>query len=82
MSKVNKVLIVGGGIGGLSAAIALRNVGIEAEIVEIQKEYNVYGVGIIMQSNFIRALHDLGVLDQVMTRGKAYINLNFESTTL
>ena len=47
MSSIKKVLIVGGGIGGLSLGIALRRAGIDAEIVELQKEYNVYGVGII-----------------------------------
>ena len=55
MSNVKKVLIVGGGIGGLSTAIALQKKGIETEIVEIQKEYNVYGVGVILQSNAVRA---------------------------
>ena len=34
MSSVKKVLVVGGGIGGLSMGIALRRAGIEAEIVE------------------------------------------------
>ena len=41
MSSVKKVLIVGGGIGGLSLGIALRRAGIDAEIVELQKEFNV-----------------------------------------
>ncbi len=56
MSSINKVLIVGGGIGGLSLGIALRRKGIEAEIVELQKEFDVYGVGIIQQANALRAL--------------------------
>ena len=47
MSSIKRVLIVGGGIGGLSLGIALRRAGIDAEIVELQKEYNVYGLGII-----------------------------------
>ncbi|MDT8860191.1 FAD-dependent monooxygenase [Alkalihalobacillus sp. MEB130] len=75
MSNVKKVLIVGGGIGGLSTAIALENAGIKTEIVEIQKEYNVYGVGIILQSNAIRVLDDLGVLEEVVARGKSYEKL-------
>ncbi len=72
MSNVKKVLIVGGGIGGLSTAIALQKKGIETEIVEIQKEYNVYGVGVILQSNAVRALDDLGIVEEVFAKGKSF----------
>jgi 2-polyprenyl-6-methoxyphenol hydroxylase-like FAD-dependent oxidoreductase len=72
MSKIKKALIVGGGIGGLSAGIALRKAGIEAEIAEISQEYNVYGVGIIQQANALRALDALGVADEAMRRGSPY----------
>ena len=47
MSKIEKVLIVGGGIGGLSSGIALCNLGLEVTIAEVQPSFNVYGVGII-----------------------------------
>jgi 2-polyprenyl-6-methoxyphenol hydroxylase-like FAD-dependent oxidoreductase len=72
MSSINKVLIVGGGIGGLSLGIALRRANIDAEIVELQKEFNVYGVGIIQQANALRALDALGVADEAMRRGSPY----------
>jgi 2-polyprenyl-6-methoxyphenol hydroxylase-like FAD-dependent oxidoreductase len=44
MAAVKRVLIVGAGIGGLTLAIALRQRGIAAEVVEI--EAVVVGVGI------------------------------------
>ena len=72
MSSIKKVLIVGGGIGGLSLGIALRRADIDAEIVEINKEFNVYGVGIIQQANALRALDALGVADETMRRGSPY----------
>jgi 2-polyprenyl-6-methoxyphenol hydroxylase-like FAD-dependent oxidoreductase len=72
MSSINKVLIVGGGIGGLSLGIALRRAGKEAEIVELQTAYNVYGVGIIQQANALRALDAIGVADEAMRRGSPY----------
>jgi 2-polyprenyl-6-methoxyphenol hydroxylase-like FAD-dependent oxidoreductase len=72
MSSVKKVLIVGGGIGGLSLGIALRRAGIDAEIVELQKEFNVYGVGIIQLGNAIRALDVIGVADETIKRGSPY----------
>ena len=58
-----KILIVGGGIGGLSAAIALRSGGHEVTVVERDPTWSVYGVGIIQQSNVLRAMDQLGVLD-------------------
>ncbi len=72
MSSIKKVLIVGGGLGGLSLGIALRKANIEAEIVEIHEEFNVYGVGIIQQANALRALDALGVADETMRRGSPY----------
>src|SRR3974390_2056592 len=59
---VKNVLIVGGGIGGLCLAVALRDCGIAVEIVEIKHEWTVYGVGIIQQSNVVRAMAQLGLV--------------------
>lgn len=81
MSSIKKVLIVGGGLGGLSAGIALRRAGIDAEIVEIHKEFNVYGVGIIQQANALRALDALGVADEAMRRGSPYGKLKMCAPT-
>ncbi len=72
MSSIKKVLIVGGGIGGLSLGIALRRAGMDAEIVEINKEFNVYGVGIIQLGNAIRALDAIGVAEETVKRGCPY----------
>ena len=72
MSQIKKALVVGGGIGGLSAGIALRKAGIEAEIIELQPEFNIYGVGIIQPSNALRALDVLGLADSCMERGSPY----------
>lgn len=69
---VKKVLVVGGGIGGQSVAIALRQANVEVEVAEIQAEYNVYGVGIIQQANSLRALDAIGVADEAMKRGYPY----------
>ena len=63
---INKVLIVGGGIGGLCTAIALRRVGITVDLVEIQPQWRVYGVGIIQQNNVVREMQRLGVLEHYL----------------
>ncbi|MCA8895225.1 MAG: FAD-dependent monooxygenase [Amphiplicatus sp.] len=67
-----KVLIVGGGIGGFSTAIGLIKSGFDVEIVEIHKEWKIYHVGIIVQSNFVRALAQLGVGKEAVEAGFAY----------
>jgi 2-polyprenyl-6-methoxyphenol hydroxylase-like FAD-dependent oxidoreductase len=72
MPAVKKVLIVGGGIGGLSSGIALAKIGCSVEIAELHKEFNVYGVGIIQPSNALRALDALGLADEAMRRGSPY----------
>ncbi|AEI46923.1 FAD-dependent monooxygenase [Runella slithyformis] len=72
MTKINKVLVVGGGIGGQSVAIGLKKAGFAVDVVEILPEFNVYGVGIIQQANALRALDAIGVADEVMRRGSPY----------
>ncbi|MEO6338703.1 MAG: FAD-dependent oxidoreductase [Caulobacteraceae bacterium] len=70
--KSLKVLVIGGGIGGLTAAIALRAKGFEVEIIEKNPDWSVYGVGIIQQSNVIRAMAELGILDKYLGAAFAF----------
>jgi 2-polyprenyl-6-methoxyphenol hydroxylase-like FAD-dependent oxidoreductase len=56
-----KVLVVGGGIGGLSTTLALRGQGCEVDVVERDPGWGVYGVGIIQPGNALRALDSLGL---------------------
>ena len=60
------VLIVGGGIAGLTSAIALRQRGFDVTIVEKDPDWSVYGVGIIQQANVVRAVAELGVLEDYL----------------
>jgi 2-polyprenyl-6-methoxyphenol hydroxylase-like FAD-dependent oxidoreductase len=72
MRAVNRVLIVGGGIAGMSLAIALQRAGIAAEIVEIDKAWRVYGAGITITGPTLRALDRLGLLERVREEGCCY----------
>ncbi|RIV85531.1 FAD-binding protein [Aurantiacibacter xanthus] len=60
------ILIIGGGIGGMTAAIALGREGHTVTVIEKDPEWAVYGVGIIQQGNVLRAMHQLGLLDAYM----------------
>jgi 2-polyprenyl-6-methoxyphenol hydroxylase-like FAD-dependent oxidoreductase len=77
MGSVNRVLIVGAGIGGLGAGAALAQRGIETDVVEIKPEPNVYGVGINQPANSLRALQALGVLDEVCAVGFQFDHWTF-----
>jgi 2-polyprenyl-6-methoxyphenol hydroxylase-like FAD-dependent oxidoreductase len=77
MPNVSKVLIVGGGIGGLALSIGLRRAGIEVEIAEIKQQWTVYHVGIIAQSNLVRAMVSLGIADDCVAAGFPYQGLRF-----
>lgn len=65
-------LIVGAGIGGLTSAIALGERGFSVEIIEKDPDWSVYGVGIIQQSNVIRAVAALGIIDDYLEAGFGY----------
>jgi 2-polyprenyl-6-methoxyphenol hydroxylase-like FAD-dependent oxidoreductase len=69
MSEVQKVLVVGGGIAGLTEAVSLRRAGIEVDVVEINPNWSVYGVGIIQQANALRALDSIGLAKKCVAEG-------------
>ena len=77
MSKANKVLIVGGGVGGLALAIGLHQKGVGVEVVERDKDWKVYHVGIIVQANFVRALEQLGLGKAAVAAGYPYRGARF-----
>ena len=64
-------LVVGAGIGGLSAGIALRRAGWNARIFERAATPRELGFGLLVAPNAIAALRDLGVADDVLARGAA-----------
>jgi 2-polyprenyl-6-methoxyphenol hydroxylase-like FAD-dependent oxidoreductase len=70
-SAANKVLVVGGGFSGMTAAIELRKQGIEVDVVEIDPGWRSYGAGISLGGATLRAFRRIGVLDQFMAQGAA-----------
>ncbi len=69
MAAANRVLVIGGGIGGLAAAIAMRQGGIDVDLVEIKRHWTVYGVGIFQSNNALRALDRIGLAAKCVERG-------------
>jgi len=69
---ISKVLVVGGGIGGLCTAIALRRRDVAVHVVEVNPAWDVYGVGIIQPGNALRALGALGLAEACLREGYGF----------
>ncbi|MFG1948559.1 FAD-dependent oxidoreductase [Nonomuraea sp. NPDC048826] len=63
------VLVVGGGIGGLSTAFALAREGLRVRVLEQAGEFGEVGAGLQIAPNCTRILHDYGLLDEVKSLG-------------
>src|SRR5690349_14376272 len=69
MNPKPTITIVGAGIGGLTAAIALRQVGFSIQVFERAPALKAIGAGIGLSANAIRVLKHLGVMQPVVDRG-------------
>src|SRR4051794_12196836 len=66
-----KILIAGGGIGGITTALALRQQGIEALLFEQAEAFRQVGAGIQLSANATRILRALG-LGEALARVAVY----------
>jgi 2-polyprenyl-6-methoxyphenol hydroxylase-like FAD-dependent oxidoreductase len=60
--------IVGGGIGGIAAAVALHQIGADVSVYERAVELREVGAGMMLWPNATRVLRELGLLEQVVAR--------------
>jgi 2-polyprenyl-6-methoxyphenol hydroxylase-like FAD-dependent oxidoreductase len=72
-------LVIGGGIGGMCAALALKRAGIDVHVFEAAREFKAMGVGINLQPHAVLVLHDLGLQDAleavaIQTAELIYVN--------
>jgi 2-polyprenyl-6-methoxyphenol hydroxylase-like FAD-dependent oxidoreductase len=76
------VLVAGGGIGGLSVALTLHQIGVPCVVLESVRHLQPLGVGINLQPNAVRELYELGIgpeqLDAIglQTREFVLVGLN------
>jgi 2-polyprenyl-6-methoxyphenol hydroxylase-like FAD-dependent oxidoreductase len=66
-----RILIIGGGFSGMSAAIELRKHGAQVDLVEIDPGWRSYGAGISLGGATLRAFRQLGILDTFLREGNA-----------
>jgi 5-methylphenazine-1-carboxylate 1-monooxygenase len=78
----SRVILAGGGIGGLATALTLHQIGVPCVVFEAVREMRPLGVGINLQPNAVRELSDLGItandLDRIGLPAKewALVGLN------
>lgn len=65
----NRVIVVGGGIGGLCTAIGLRQIGVDVVVYEQAEVLSPVGAGLTIWANAIKALRKLGLADAVIKAG-------------
>jgi 2-polyprenyl-6-methoxyphenol hydroxylase-like FAD-dependent oxidoreductase len=69
---VTSVLIVGGGPAGTSLAVRLQQQGFVTEIAEIQPDWAVVGLGILLLGPALQAVEPLGIVDRIFEAGCGY----------
>lgn len=69
MNNIGNALVIGGGIGGMCAAIELRKRGVAVDLVEMDPQWRVYGAGITISGPALRAFKTIGVVKEIMEQG-------------
>lgn len=69
MAEVKRAIVVGGGISGMTVAVALKRQGVDVHLVEKCHHADQLGTGINLQNNALRALHQVGVLQECVDSG-------------
>jgi 2-polyprenyl-6-methoxyphenol hydroxylase-like FAD-dependent oxidoreductase len=70
-----KIGIIGGGIGGIATALALRQAGVDAVVYEKAAQLREVGAGMMLWPNATRVLRELGLLENVVAHSGP--NTNF-----
>lgn len=63
MTDKQRILVIGGGFSGMSAAILLAGAGAQVDLVEIDAGWRSYGAGISLNGGIFRVFDRLGILD-------------------
>ena len=83
--NVTRITIVGGGIGGLTAALALQHFGFRVRVFEQAHELREIGAGVTITPNAMHALNFLGVGERVAKEAgapDAYLIRHFQTGEL
>ena len=79
MGKVRRIAIVGAGLGGLAAAIALRRQGFEVQVYEQASELAEFGAGINISPNSVKFFHAVGLAEKLHAVSSEPIGLTWRN---
>jgi len=71
-----RILIIGAGIGGLTAALALRRAGFDAHVYEQADALREVGAGVAISPNAIKVLHGLGLAEALRAVGVVSLSMD------
>lgn len=77
-----KIGIIGGGITGLTTALALQKLGISSTVYEQSKELNEVGAGIWLQPNAVKILDWLGLKYEIIKQGNELSKMEITNSQL
>lgn len=69
-TEANDIAIVGGGICGLTTALALEQRGYAPTVYEAASEYRPVGAGILLQTNALLVFDHVGIADRIRSEGR------------
>jgi len=72
LGDIRRVLVVGGGVGGLTCAATFARRGVEVVLIERRPAFDIPGVGLGQPANALRVYDTLGVLDEILATGFCY----------
>lgn len=72
MGDIRRVLVIGGGVGGLTAATLFARRGVEVVLIERRPDFEVPGVGLGQPANALRVYDSFGVLEEILATGFSY----------
>jgi 2-polyprenyl-6-methoxyphenol hydroxylase-like FAD-dependent oxidoreductase len=72
VSDIRRVLVIGAGVGGLTAAASFARRGVEVLLIERRPAFDIAGVGLGQPANGLRVYDTLGVLDEILATGFCY----------
>jgi 2-polyprenyl-6-methoxyphenol hydroxylase-like FAD-dependent oxidoreductase len=79
MPRQLRVIVVGGGVGGLAAALALRKAGAEVVVLERAARLRRGGCGVHLWTNAVLALADLGLAGPLCASGRPQVRCEFRN---
>jgi 2-polyprenyl-6-methoxyphenol hydroxylase-like FAD-dependent oxidoreductase len=78
MGRSKRFAIVGGGIGGLSLAIAMQRKGFHVTVYESASSFKPLGAGLVLAANAVNAFQEIGIRENILNAGSILKKLSIK----